>query len=121
MKKLNRKGFTLVELLVVIVILVIIMSIAIPSVTSSLERSKQKQKNAKITLIESAAELYADRHKNSFVVGNKVSIDTLISENILTKDEVIDPFSTNTQIQGCVIYSNNNTFTYSESDCALAR
>ena len=34
MKKLNKKGFTLVELLVVLVILAVIMSIAIPSVTS---------------------------------------------------------------------------------------
>ena len=32
MKRLNKKGFTLVELLVVIVILAVIMSIAIPSI-----------------------------------------------------------------------------------------
>ena len=38
MKRLNKKGFTLVELLVVIVILAVIMSIAIPSITSSIER-----------------------------------------------------------------------------------
>ena len=44
MKRLNKKGFTLVELLVVIVILGVIMSIAIPSITSSIERSKDKQK-----------------------------------------------------------------------------
>ena len=43
MKRLNKKGFTLVELLVVIVILGVIMSIAIPSITSSIERSKDKQ------------------------------------------------------------------------------
>ena len=64
MKKLNKKGFTLVELLVVLVILAVIMSIAIPSVTSSIERSKDKQKKAKIELIESAAEIYFDRYKN---------------------------------------------------------
>ena len=34
MKRLNKKGFTLVELLVVIVILGVIMSIVIPSITS---------------------------------------------------------------------------------------
>ena len=65
MKRINRKGFTLVELLVVLVILVVIMSIAIPSVTSSIERSKQKQKDSKIELIESAAELYVDKYKNN--------------------------------------------------------
>ena len=45
MKKMNRKGFTLIELLAVLVILVVIMAIAIPSVTSSIERSKDKEKN----------------------------------------------------------------------------
>ena len=52
MKRLNKKGFTLVELLVVIVILGVIMSIAIPSITSSIERSKDKQKTQIIKLIE---------------------------------------------------------------------
>ena len=65
MKRLNKKGFTLVELLVVIVILGVIMSIAIPSITSSIERSKDKQKTQIIKLIESAGELYVDKHKNT--------------------------------------------------------
>ena len=72
--KLNKKGFTLVEVLVVLVILVIIMSIAIPSVTSSIERSKQKQKDTKIELVISAAELYVDRHKNSYSVNDTYEI-----------------------------------------------
>ena len=75
--KLNKKGFTLVELLAVLVILVVIMTIAIPSVTSSIERSKHKQKNAKIELIESAAELYIDRYINS-ITTNVISLESLI-------------------------------------------
>lgn len=90
MMKLNKKGFTLVELLVVLVILVVIMSIAIPSVTSSLERSKEKQKNAKIELIESAAGIYFDRNKNNF--DNPVEVDTLITDGLLTKEQAKDPF-----------------------------
>ena len=38
---MNKKGFTLVELLGVIIILSIIMLIAIPNITSVLERSKK--------------------------------------------------------------------------------
>ena len=38
---MNRKGFTLVELLGVIVILSIIMLIAVPNITSTLERSRR--------------------------------------------------------------------------------
>ena len=40
---MNNKGFTLVELLGVIAILSIIMLIAIPNITSTLERSKRDQ------------------------------------------------------------------------------
>ena len=48
---MNNKGFTLIELLAVLVILVVIMSIAIPSITSSVERSKAKQRNEVINIV----------------------------------------------------------------------
>ena len=89
MKKLNKKGFTLVELLVVIVILVIIMSIAIPSITSSLDRSKAKQRDAKVELIESAAEIYADRHIGT----TTVSVSDLYNEGLITIEQLKDPFN----------------------------
>ena len=61
MKKMNNKGFTLIELLAVLVILVVIMSIAIPSITSSAERSKAKQREQVINIVKAQAELYADK------------------------------------------------------------
>ena len=51
--KLNNKGFTLIELLAVIVLLIAISAIAIPSITASIERSKDKQDDAKKRIIES--------------------------------------------------------------------
>ncbi len=42
MKKLNRKGFTLVELLAVIVILAIVVGIALVTVLPTLDKSKEK-------------------------------------------------------------------------------
>ena len=42
MKKMNKKGFTLVELLAVIVILGLLMAIAIPSVTKYITQSRKK-------------------------------------------------------------------------------
>jgi len=123
-RKLNRKGFTLVELLVVLVILVVIMSIAIPSITSSMERSKQKQKNSKIELLESAAEIYVDRHRNTHNGSSTyvITIKSLICDNLLTKEQVKDPFNENYTLSGYVSYKksgevyswvempNNNTY-----------
>lgn len=113
MKRLNKKGFTLVELLVVLVILVVIMSIAIPSITSSLERSKEKQKDATIKLIVSAAELYVDSHKNTYADCKssnicRISIKDLISNGLLSKEESKDPFNDNKTLCGWVTYDGVN-------------
>ena len=106
MKKLNRKGFTLVELLVVLVILVVIMSIAIPSVTSSIERSKQKQYDSKVELVMSAAEIYIDRHKNSVGTNGIVTIIDLVDDGLITKEQAKNPFDESRTICGYYSYSS---------------
>ena len=40
MKKMNKKGFTLAELLIVVAIIAVLVAIAIPVFTSQLEKSK---------------------------------------------------------------------------------
>lgn len=120
MKKINKKGFTLIELLVVIVILIVIMSIAIPSVTSSIERSKDKQKKQVIKLVESSAELYYDSHKNSGVT--EITIPDLIGKGYLTPAEAKDPFHEKRTVCGYVSIETNangiKTFKFNEdTDC----
>ena len=105
MKELNKKGFTLVELLVVIVILGVIMSIAIPSITSSIERSKDKQKTQIIKLIESAGELYVDKHKNTVQQGKSITLDDLIEDGLITKEEMKDPFNEKRTLCGHLSYN----------------
>ena len=63
--KLNKKGFTLVELLAVVVILLAISVIAVSSISAAIERNKAKQNEAKKEIIISYAKLYYDSHKNS--------------------------------------------------------
>lgn len=107
MKRLNKKGFTLVELLVVIVILAVIMSIAIPSITSSIERSKDKQKTQIIKLIESAGELYVDKHKNTVKPG-QITLDKLIGDGLITAQEMKDPFNEKSTLCGYVSYNGSD-------------
>lgn len=64
-KRFNNRGFTLVELLVVIVILIAIVSLAIPSITSSMERSKAKIDAGKLEVLGSAGELYLSSKNRS--------------------------------------------------------
>lgn len=111
MKKLNNKGFTLIELLAVLVILVVIMSIAIPSITSSVERSKAKQREQVINIVKAQAELYADKNKNKLSEdpnGYIIEISELVSKGFLTKEEAKDPMNEKCTIDVAFKYKNNS-------------
>lgn len=117
MKIINNKGFTLIELLAVLVILGAIMGIAIPSITSSMERTKEKQNEEKKAMLESFAELYVADHKNAIYsnMGNNVecsiSITTLKNSGYLTDDA--DQDVDGNQINGYIIFNKtNNSYTY---------
>lgn len=121
MKKINKKGFTLIELLVVIVILVVIMAVAIPSVTSSIERSKDKQLTQVKNLVTSAAELYYDSNKNSLGTNFPITvkIETLISNGYLTPAEAKDPFHEKRTVCGYVEIGTSEqlkTYTFKEQN-----
>lgn len=107
MKKINRKGFTLIELLAVLVILVVIMAIAIPSVTSSIERSKNKEKTMKIKLIESEAELYIDRYSSTVTT---ITVPTLIKDakSTLRASDIADPNNSKRTLCGYVKCQNKS-------------
>lgn len=114
MKNLNNKGFTLIELLAVLVILIAIMSIAIPSISSSLDRTKEKQDSAREKIIESAAELYVTDHKNNIPTNGDcyISVQTLVDEHYLSSDELKD--SDGKEMGGAVKYTiGDSNYSYS--------
>ena len=114
---LNRKGFTLIELLAALVILTLIMSIAIPSISSSLERTKAKQDKAKYRILESAAEIYVTDHKNA-IYNNLGSSSTscYIALNLLDTLDENRKDSDGNNFNGAVIFTKpqdeNNSATY---------
>lgn len=124
MKKINNKGFTLIELLVVLVILTLILSIALPSITATLERSKDKERSSKEKLVVSEAELYVDRHKNNYTnCGTTtciIHISDLTNDNPSLKETFKDPANENRTICGYVTYNGTKyAFVESEGDCVL--
>ena len=113
--ELNNKGFTLIELLAALVILVAIMGIAIPSISSSLERTKNKQNDARYKIIESAAEQYVTEHKNS--VYNNLGSDTkcyiqIKYITILTREEMEDADGNDLSLD-YVIFEKPSIYKYS--------
>lgn len=91
---MNKKGFTLVELLAVLVLISLLMGLAIPGINRISNNMKKKSYNQKIKLIESAAELWGQDNKTRLqttkcniddneVPCYKIKIEELLSENYL--------------------------------------
>ena len=53
--KMNKKGFTLMEMLIVIAIIAILIAIAIPTFTNALEKSRQRTDMANVRSLKSLA------------------------------------------------------------------
>lgn len=111
----SNKGFTLIELLAALVILTAIMSIAIPSISSSLERTKGKQDETKQKILESSAELYVTDHKNAIYqnLKNNRKTSCYITLDLLDTLEENKKDSDGNDLGGVIVFSrNDNTYTY---------
>ena len=111
MKKMDNKGFTLVELLAIIVLLSIVMGIAGYSVIHIVEKSKDKDYQLLIENINNAVELYYQECK--FVNNNCVSqltLGELVQLGFLKGNEtksdnsytIVNPYD-NENISNCII------------------
>lgn len=60
--KMNKKGFTLIEMLVVIAIIAILVAIVIPTVTSATTKAKAATDAANVRSAMAEAEIYALGH-----------------------------------------------------------
>ncbi len=80
MKKLNRKGFTLVELLAVIIILAIVVGITIPAVLTTTKRAKEK---TYLSAADNAADWF-DRQYQALTTGVGTLGMTKVDGNFLS-------------------------------------
>jgi len=119
MKKINNYGFTLVELLAVIVILVTILMIAVPRITSSMERSKTKQLEQKQNLLVSFANIYLSDYKNSITTEGScyIELEQLKSVGVVDAD-LVD--ADGNDIIGCIVYNVDNKTLVFDSECNIS-
>ena len=71
MKKNNKKGFTLAELLIVVAIIAVLVAIAIPVFTSQLEKSREA------TDLANVRSAYAEQMSAYLTSDNKTAIDPI--------------------------------------------
>ena len=120
MKKENRKGFTLVELLAVIVLMAVLITVAVPGITRIGRSLKVQSFCSKIKIIESAAleyanDYYADKEINNTNSIDNVSLMDLVNMGYLKGDNDIKSTLTDAekkdQANGkkfCVLYSKDS-------------
>lgn len=103
---MNKKGFTLVELLAVIVILAIIALIATPIVINVVNESREK---ANLRSIESYAKAYETAYYQALLTDNSVDFNSA----------TIVPQYSGTRVTGCVMTLGENNKVVAK-DCKIA-
>ncbi len=112
---MNNKGFTLVELLAVLIILTVIMGVAIPSISSSLERTKVKQNKAKEEMLLSYAEEYVTDHKNAvYSKSNPCYITIEMLSDYLPEGGMKD--ADNEDIRGYILFTKPSTYVFNNGN-----
>ena len=110
---MNKKGFTLVELLAVIVILSILAIVTTTIIFKVVSDSRKKIYDANIERILEASEKWAA--ENIDTIGTTVpyclDVSRLETEGYITKDSLKDPRNkTSKKIEGYVKISYDNTY-----------
>ncbi len=115
---MNKKGFTLLELIAVIVILAVILLITMPNIMTIFDSTRSKLNDNQKSQILSAARTWGMAHLNSAKTEDQktsISIKTLKEQGYLDDKEITDMVKKN-NIEDtviCVSYENNQyVYTY---------
>ena len=92
MKKMNKKGFTLVELLGVIVILILILSLVLPKIIGRTKSKNEVVTTLKDDIVIKAAKLYLSENISDPENGETycVDIDNLVRKEYMLQDSSYD-------------------------------
>ena len=109
MRNTVAKGFTLVEILIVVVILGILAAIVVPQFTNAANEARGGNVATQVSTLENQLELWAARNNGVYpdlatdTWGTAADADTMVGEDYL-KDAAVNPFT------GSSTVVNNTTF-----------
>lgn len=78
---MNKKGFTLIELILVITLMAVISVLVIPNILDALNSSKQQKYESLYKLIEKNMKLYNDKYEVDLWSNNTTNTYNFCSEN----------------------------------------
>lgn len=81
---MKNKGFTLIEMLVVVVLIGIVLTIAIPSAQNLINRNSNQKIKTHMKIVDSATKLYSD--KNRGVLTDNTTTCFKLNYNVLKQD-----------------------------------
>ena len=111
---MNNKGFTLIELILVITLLGIIALIAVPAITGILNDSKKEASKDQEKIIINAAKTYMVNNSTKLPTDKcYVSVAMLKNEGLLSSEEITDPGNKNNKFDGYIVITfENNKYKY---------
>ncbi len=97
MRRLDNKGFTLVEVIAVVVILSVLSLLIVPSISGLLNRSKENSYNDLINSIKLSCEQYINDNRYNISIGscnNDICYVDNVSVSFLVENGYLTPSST---------------------------
>ena len=121
---MNKKGFTLAEIVGVVVVLGLIALLAFPPLLNMVKNSENKVNEANKTLIYTASSQYTAKYVNDFPKkqGNVycITIEDLVKEEFLSSSIVKDDITLDTKVK--ITISSDLKYDYIvDNNCTEAR
>ena len=114
---MNKKGFTLIELIVTIALLAIISLISFVSINKAIQKSKDNECENIRKSIQSAAVVYFSNHRYDASVSNDVTVNKLVEEGYLTSKSIKNPYESGNLDLSTVTVNKTGFVTGLPNDC----
>ena len=106
MKKINNKGFTLMEVLAVVVIIAILAGLAVPNILRMIDTSKKEKFITDAKQVIAKAKYYYKNTEDTEITLNELGID--LGQSPLDSDSTYDKINSKVEV-----VNNSGTLTYS--------